>query len=99
MKHDSFYKVRCFVNDDPTLTIANIFINEKKIQKRSLFQKQYFFKQSHKKRLLIVLIKTIVFKNDRYPFSKSSMWVVFKIDRFFPKTKRSFLKTINNPSM
>ena len=47
-------------------------------------------KQSYKKRSLIVLKKTIVIR-----FLKvQNEWVVFKNDRFFPKTKQSFLKTI-----
>jgi len=44
---------------------------------------------------MIVFIKMIVFKNDRYSFSKSSKQVGrFKNDRVFLKKKLSFLKTI-----
>ena len=55
-------------NDDPSLTIVNIIVNS------------FFQKQSYKKTVANPFNKTIVFKNDRYSFSKSS--------------KRAFLKTI-----
>ena len=69
--NDRFFNVKKFV---VSLTIINIFINEKKIKNYS------FFKQSYKKRVLIVSIKTIVIR-----FLKVQKdWVVF------------FSKTINN---
>ena len=72
------------VNDNPSLTIVNIIVNKKN------FKNDRFFKNNRiKKRSQIVLIKTIVIR-----FLKVQInWVVFKNDRFFLKTKRSFLKT------
>ena len=80
-------------NDDPSLTIVNIIFN-----KMFFFQKLSFF------------TKAIVYKNNRIKNGKrksffkktivirflkvQNEWVVFKNDRFFPKTKPSFLKTI-----
>ena len=89
------------------LTIINIFINDHFFAKNNRFSK----KQSNKKRLLIVFIKTTVFKTDLYLFSKSSKRVgrFYRRSFFFRKLlllktiekrnkKRSFSKTINNPT-
>jgi len=67
-------------NDDPSLTTVNIFINKKV----TFFQKLFFFKQSFKKRSLIVFIETVVIRFLKIQTSGS----------FFPKTKQSFFKTI-----
>ena len=56
--------------------------------KTIVFQKLVFKIQPYKKRSKIVL------KNDCFLKRSLFEWVVFKNDRFFPKTKRLFLKTI-----
>ena len=83
------------VNDNPLLTIVNILANNCFL-KRSFFSKAIVFKkQPYKKRSQIVLKKRPFFKKIVIRFLKfQNEWVVFKNDRFFPKTKRSFLKTI-----
>ena len=58
------------VNDDPSLTIVNDDSSLKIVY--IIVNKFVFQKRSYKKRSQIVLIKTIVFKNDRYSFFKSS---------------------------
>ena len=84
-KNDSFYKVHRFVNDDPLLTLVNIFINEK-ISKTIVF-----LRQSYTKRLLIVFIKKNVSKTIVIRFLKDqNEWVVFKNDSFFRKRNDRF---------
>ena len=78
------------VNDDPSLTIVNIIVNKILFQKRSFSQKRSFFKKQS-------FSKMIAFKNARYSFSKSSKRVGRR--SFFPKTKRSFLKTKQKRSL
>ena len=81
------------VNDDLSLTIANIiffFKNYRFFQKRSFFKNnciktvanRFYKKRSFSKTIVIPFLKV------------QNEWVVFKNDSFFPKTKRSFLKTI-----
>ena len=55
------------VNDDPSLTIFNIIVNKFYFSKAIVI-----FRIIVKKRSQIVIIKTIVFKDDRYSFFKSS---------------------------
>ena len=62
-KNDSFVVSLTVVNDNPSLMILNDDLSLTIV---------FFKKQSHKKQSQIVLIKTIVFKNDRYLFFKSS---------------------------
>ena len=62
-KNDRFVVSLTVVNDNPSLMILNDDLSLTIV---------FFKKQSHKKQSQIVLIKTIVFKNDRYLFFKSS---------------------------
>ena len=74
----------------PTTAVHFTFLptRENRIYIRGIFRESLgmnFFSPLHPER---------EFKNDRCSFSKSSKRVVvFKNDRFFPKMKRSFLKT------
>jgi len=77
------------VTDDPSLTIVNIIVN-------IVFSKAFVFKkQLYKKRSQIVFKKRLFSKTIAKRFLKvQNEWVVFKNDRYFPKKKRSFFKTI-----
>ena len=61
---------------------------KKNFKNDRLFKNDSFLEQSLKKRLMIVFIKMIVFKNDRYSFSKSSKQVGrFKKRSCFPENE------------
>ena len=81
------------VNHDPLLTIVKIIVNKMFFfQKRSFFKNDCFFKTI--KTVGNRFLKTIVSKTIVIRFLKvHNEWVVFKKRDFFPKTKRSFLKT------
>ena len=78
------------LNNNPSLTIVNIIINNFFFQKGSSLKKNLYkkgcksvLKQCSFSKMIIIWL--IIIQNE---------WVVFKNDRFFPKTKQSFLKTI-----
>ena len=74
-----------------TFTIVIINVKKAYLSMKFFFLNDRFKKQSYKKLSLIFFIKTIVFKNDRYSFSKSSKRVGrFKNDRFFRKRNDLF---------
>ena len=71
------------VNDEPSLTILNIIVNNFFLSKTIVFSKAIVFKKNNhiKNSRKSFFFKTIIFKNNRHSFSKSS-------------TSWSFLKTI-----
>ena len=78
------------VNDKPSLTIINdkpslTIINDKPLL--TIVQKRSFFKNNRKK-TVANFSKTIIFKNDRYSFSKSSKWVGRFENDIFSETKK-----------
>ena len=79
------------VNDKPSLTIINdkpslTIINDKPLL--TIVQKRSFFKNNRKK-TVANFSKTIIFKNDRYSFSKSSKWVGRFENDIFSETKKN----------